>query len=74
MKGPISIVCSQLMDSDHKLSYMEHREKDLNISWELSEWQDKANNLSETSISTALMESNYKTPLSIHFGVLIQLV
>lgn len=55
VKGRISIQYSLLIGSEHKLSYMEHWERDLNTQWDLLEWQDIANNVLTISINTALL-------------------
>lgn len=40
--------------------------KNLNITWDLPNWQDIAGNLSKISINMALVESNYKTIMRWH--------
>ena len=42
---------------------MDHWERDLNLTFDLIEWQDIAYQLSKISINTTLIEANYKTLL-----------
>lgn len=62
-RGRISAIYTSLTEPDSKLAYMVQWERDLNLTFDLTEWQDLAFQLSKVSINTTLIEANYKTLL-----------